>query len=295
MLLRLDKVPAGRTGPNEAKAHTNTAMDDEGSVVLVTGGGGGIGGAICRRFSTDTVTIAVAGRNEERCGRVVEKIRATGKRAGFLPVDVADPESIEKLVDRVQEFCEEHGPLSGIVNNAGVAISSPILAPIDEQDRDLYELHMNVNFHGPRRLIGALLADMKIRGFGRIINIASSAGLRGYSYVTAYCASKHALVGYTRAAALELAATGVTINAICRHYVDSPLTDNSVRRVMKKTNKSEKEARDFFAAQNPSGKLVSVDDVADTALRLYQSVENGCIVELDGAGSVVHIEEPIRP
>ena len=255
----------------------------DSSAVLVTGGGGGIGGAVCKRFGREGLFVFVAGRNQEHCEQVASEVRAAGGLAQPLVLDVGEIASIEAAVDRVREMSEETGPIAGLINNAGMAISSPLLAVNDEEGRDVFEEHLRVNFHGARHMVEALLADMKIRGIGRIVNVASSAGLRGYAYVAAYCASKHALVGYTRAAALELASTGVTMSAVCPHYVDSPLTDVSIRKVMRKAHKSEQEARSFFASQNPDGKLVSMEDVAEAVWDLYAGEDNGVILELTGS------------
>jgi NAD(P)-dependent dehydrogenase (short-subunit alcohol dehydrogenase family) len=128
---------------------------------------------------------------------------------------------------------------------------------------------------------------------GRIVNVASSAGLRGYAYTAAYCASKHALLGYTRAAARELAGSGVSIAAVCPHFVDSPLTEASVQRLVEKTRKSVAEAREFFAKQNPGGRLISTAEVADAIWSLIEADENGTILELDGA-RVLRLEGPVR-
>jgi len=250
---------------------------------LVTGGGGGIGAALCRRLGGAGHLVLVAGRDQERCESVAAAVRAAGGAAHALAIDVADERSIAAAVARARELCGPAVPIEGLVNNAGMAESAPLHAVRDEQGQDVFERHMQVNFHGARRLVQALLAEMKVKQRGRIVNVASSAGLRGYAYVAAYCASKHALVGYTRAAALELAGTGVTMNAVCPHYVDSPMTEAAVRRVVQKTKKSEADTRKFFAAQNPGGRLVTVDQVAEAVLELYSGEQNGVILELTGS------------
>jgi len=147
---------------------------------------------------------------------------------------------------------------------------------------------MAVNFHGAQRLTAALLPGMLTAGTGRVVNVASSAGLLGFAYVAAYCAAKHALVGYTRAAALELAPKGILVRALCPHYVDTPLLEASVRTVMAKTHKTHDEARAFFAAENPGGRLVTPEEVADAALAcctnsLAAQPADAAILELDGS------------
>jgi NAD(P)-dependent dehydrogenase (short-subunit alcohol dehydrogenase family) len=114
------------------------------------------------------------------------------------------------------------------------------------------------------------------------VHVGSSAGLRGYAYVSAYCASKHALVGYSRSAALELRGSGVAMSCVCPHYVDSPMLESSIRRLVETTGKTGEEARDFFRRQNPGGRLVTPGEVAEAVWRLASGDENGAVVELDG-------------
>ena len=149
---------------------------------------------------------------------------------------------------------------------------------------------MQVNFHGARRLIEALVPAMIERKQGRIVNVGSSAALQGYAYAAAYAASKHALLGYGRAVALELARTGVTLNTICPHYVDSLMTDGTVKRIVEKTGKNEAETRAFLAAQNPSGKLVTPDEVAELVHELCAGNRNGGVIELCGGGQRREVE-----
>jgi NAD(P)-dependent dehydrogenase (short-subunit alcohol dehydrogenase family) len=177
---------------------------------------------------------------------------------------------------------DEIGPPDWLVNNAGIAKSAPLLHPAEVTD--LYEEHLAVNFHGARRMLEALLPGMRARGYGRIVNVASSAGLVGYAYVSAYCASKHALVGYTRSAALELAGSGVAVSAVCPHYVDSPMTERSAARIAEKTGRTSEAARALLAAQNPGGRLVTPAEVAEAVLEQLAGEHNGAIVELDGRG-----------
>jgi NAD(P)-dependent dehydrogenase (short-subunit alcohol dehydrogenase family) len=131
------------------------------------------------------------------------------------------------------------------------------------------------------------------RKHGRIVNLASSAGLRGYPYAAAYVASKHALVGYSRSVSAELAKTGVTLNLVCPHYVDSPMTDQTVQRIVGKTGKTEADTRTFLAAQNPGGTLVSPEEVAAVVLHLLQSSDNGRIAELVGGKGRIPDERTI--
>ena len=262
------------------------------SAVLVTGGGGGIGAAVATRAARAGWFVLVAGRDHARMQAVVERVQAAGSGAAWIELDLADPASIRSAVEAARRACLGVGPLVGLINCAGIAISAPLLAALGGDGEDLYARHLDVNFHGPRRLIEALAPQMRTARHGRIVNVASSAGLRGYAYTAAYCASKHALIGYTRAAARELAGSGVSMAAVCPHYVDSPLTDGSVQRLVLKTGKSEAQARAFFAEQNPGGRLITTDEVADVIWSCVEAEENGTILELDGA-RVLRLEGPI--
>jgi NAD(P)-dependent dehydrogenase (short-subunit alcohol dehydrogenase family) len=254
------------------------------SVVLVTGAGRGIGAAIARRLARAGRRVVLAARTVEDCVRLAVEIESAGGAALAVKLDVADPRSI---LAAVGEVCERLGGVDELVNNAGIAISAPLIARDGSHD-ELCERHMLVNFHGARRMAEALIPKMKQRGHGRIVNVASSAALRGYRYVSAYCASKHALIGWSRAAALELEGSGIQVATVCPHYVDSPMTDESVRRVAQKTGQSEAQARAFFAAENPSGALVRPEQIADAVLELLERGANGSIVELDGAAPRYH-------
>lgn len=250
----------------------------------MTGGSGGIGAAIAHALAQAGAQVLVAGRNVERAEGVASAIVAAGGAAWPLELDVSRGDSVAAGVVRAAELAER---VDWLINNAGIAVSAPLLGGAD--DGDLYRTHLEVNFHGPRRLVEALLPGMREREYGRIVNVASSAGLRGYAYVAAYCASKHALLGYTRAAALELKRTGVAIAAVCPHYVDSPMLDQSIERLVAKTGRSEQESRDFFRQQNPGGALVDVQQVAAACVALCTEDRNGALLELDGSSEAKEI------
>jgi 3-hydroxybutyrate dehydrogenase len=252
-------------------------------VALVTGGGRGIGRAIAVRLARSGAAVFVAARSQEACIEVAGEIEGRGGKAWPLYLDVADPQQFADALEEARELADAVGPIDWLVNNAGIAVSAPFLRHGREGGEDLYAKHMDVNFHGPRRLVEALVPGMIERGYGRVVHVASSAGLEGYAYVAAYCASKHALVGYGTSAAKELAKTGVTMNLVCPHYVDSPMTDASVERIVTKTKRTEAETRAWLAAQNPGGALVGVDDVAECVFELLRGDKNGAIAELVGA------------
>jgi NAD(P)-dependent dehydrogenase (short-subunit alcohol dehydrogenase family) len=260
-------------------------------VAFVTGAGRGIGEAIARRLGNEGVAVIVAARTASTCAAIASSIRASGGKAWPLTLDVGVKESIAPAVEKARKLALEFGPIDWLVNNAGIAHSAPFLAHGRNKEIDQYEEHMRVNFHGARWLIEALLPGMLDRKYGRIVNIASSAGIKSYAYAAAYGASKHALVGYSQAAAQELRKSPVTMNVVCPHYVDSPMTDESVALIVEKTGKTKAEVRKFLASQNPGGTLVTVDEVAQAVWDLLRGEGNGTIVELVGGKGVLPAEK----
>jgi len=243
-------------------------------VALITGAGRGIGAAIAEYFGAHGIAVFVAARTSADCEGVAAKINEAGGRARALALDVTGVDSVQDAIDSAQDF----GQIDWLINNAGIALSAPMLS-----SEELYQKHLDVNFHGPRRMVEALVPAMIEHGSGRVVNIASSAGMYGYAYVAAYVASKHAVLGYTRSAALELAKTGVTFNAVCPHYVDSPMTDQSIANIVEKTGRSVEETQQFFAKQNPGGRLVQPEEIAKAVYSLCVGEANGEVIELDGS------------
>lgn len=250
---------------------------------LVTGASRGIGEAIARRIARAGRGVIVAARGLVACEAVRDAIRAEGGAAQALELDVGDPASIRRAAQRAGEL--GLGPVRWLVNNAGIAQSAPLLAGAepDAAGEDLYERHLRVDFHGARRMTEAFLPGMLAARSGRVVHVASSAGLIGYPYVSAYCAAKHALVGYARAASLELRGSGVTTNVVCPHYVDSPLTEESARRIAERTGRGLDQAREQLASQNPGGRLVTVGEVAELVFALLEGEADGRLIELDGS------------
>ncbi|HET8727528.1 MAG TPA: SDR family NAD(P)-dependent oxidoreductase [Alphaproteobacteria bacterium] len=238
----------GEAGPADGRKDTLTVRH-----ALVTGAGRGIGAAIVRLLSYHGARVTLA-------GRTMEVLEGTAKGLGtascITAMDVTDPASIEAAVGMAEA---ELGPVDILVNNAGAADS----APFHRLDMDHWRRMLDVNLTGVYACTRAVLPGMTKRGFGRVVNVASTAGLKGYPYVAAYCAAKHGVVGLTRALAVETARTGVTVNAVCPGYTDTDLVTESVARIRAKTGRSETEILADLCSSNPQGRLVSPGEVAN--------------------------------
>jgi NAD(P)-dependent dehydrogenase (short-subunit alcohol dehydrogenase family) len=255
----------------------------------VTGGSGGIGSACCRALITAGAHVLVSGRSMERVSELAEELRARGAGATPLELDVTDRAQAAEVAERVRR---EHGTLGWLVNNAGGVATASLLG--DEADEAHFAWHMELNFHGARRVLEAFLPDMLAAGHGRVVQVASSAALRGYPYVAAYAASKHALLGYTRSAVLELAPRGVAINTVCPHFVDSPLTNAGAARAAARTGKSVEEIKASYAALNPSGVLLTPEEVAGAVLGQLRGDATGAVLELLGDSRTEVVEHGTR-
>jgi 3-hydroxybutyrate dehydrogenase len=218
---------------------------------LITGGGRGIGRAIAAALTEAGATVTVLGRGQ---AQLAEAVRG-GDASGYEVADVTDRGAVE---DGFRRAAAARGPIDILIANAGGAESAPFAKADPELFRRMFELNVMGVVHCAR----AVLADMAGRGFGRIVAVASTAGLKGYAYVSAYCAAKHAVVGLVRSLAIETATTGVTVNAVCPGYTNTALVRASVARIAAKTGRSEEVALAEMLKANPSGRLISPDEVA---------------------------------
>jgi 3-hydroxybutyrate dehydrogenase len=250
----------------------------EGRSAVITGGGRGIGRAVAERLSDAGAAVVVAARSAAEVEQAVEELRARGRRAVAVRCDVTDPASVEALATAA---AREVGEVDILVNNAGTSSSAPLRRlALEEWNRLLA-----VNATGTFLCTRAFLPGMMERGWGRIVNVASVAGLKGGAYIAGYCAAKHAVVGLTRSVALEAARSGVTVNAVCPGYVDTPMTRESVSRIVETTGRSEEEARAAILAASPQRRLVTPSEVAHAVLSLCHEEArgvNGSTVVIDG-------------
>lgn len=252
--------------PSPAAATTGTL---DGRTVLVTGGGTGIGAAIARTFAGAGAVVTVAGRRPDPLADVAEGTDAITAAT----LDVTDEHAVTTLF-------ADRGPFDIVVANAGAVES----APATRTSLDRWDRLIDVNLTGTFLTLREALRQPST-GWGRLLAIASTAGLVGYPYVAAYCAAKHGTVGLVRALAKEVAGSGVTVNAICPGYTDTPLVERSLDRITEATGRSTDDALAGLLQGNPTGRLVRPEEVAATALWLCgpgSDMVTGQAIAVDG-------------
>ena len=242
-----------------------------GKHAVVTGASRGIGLAVARMLVAHGARVTLMARDE--AALAVAALSMDGA-VGWQVVDVADADSVAAAFAHA-------GAVDILVNNAGQAAS----APFGRTDAALWQRMLDVNLTGAYHCIQAALPGVVDTGWGRIVNVASTAGLTGYRYVAAYCAAKHGLVGLTRALALEVAAKGVTVNAVCPGFTETDIVRDAVATIVRTTGRTEDEARAALASANPQGRLVRPDEVAHAVAWLCMpgaSALNGQAVAVAG-------------
>lgn len=252
----------------------------EGRTAVVTGGGRGIGAAIARTLAEAGATVLVSARTQGEIEGVASALAEGGHGSHAVACDVTDEDSVRELA---RQAGERVGGVDILVNSAGIAFSSPIRKTgLDDWNRVLA-----VNATGTFLCTRAFVPGMVERKWGRVLNIASTAGRTGARYIAAYAASKHAVIGLTRCVAAEVAAHGVTVNAICPGFVDSEMTRESLERIVRETGRPKEQALDAILSTTPQRRLIEPEEVAHLALALCDEAARGITgqaIVMDGGG-----------
>jgi NAD(P)-dependent dehydrogenase (short-subunit alcohol dehydrogenase family) len=249
-----------------------------GRIALVTGGSRGIGREAALALASAGADVAVAARSASDLNDTVAAVRAAGRRGEAIVCDVTERAQVEAMIARVKSALGE--PLI-LINNAGIAGSAKLTDTTDE----MWDGMLRVNATGAFYCTRAVLPMMLKAKWGRIVNVASIAAKSGAPYIAAYAASKHALLGLTRAVAAEVATRGITVNAVCPGYVDTALTDASTANISAKTGRSEQDARRILEGFSPQGRLMTTGEVAALITFLCSQTARGITgqgIVLDG-------------
>jgi NAD(P)-dependent dehydrogenase (short-subunit alcohol dehydrogenase family) len=252
--------------------------------VWVTGAGRGIGAAVAHAFAREGAALSLSGRNMQTLEAQAAELRkaSPGVKLHLSAMDLSDPESVMAAHLSNQTAL---GPVTVLVNNAGQALSQPFV----KTDLQLWQQMLSVNLTGTYLCIQAALPDLLAEGAkgqaARIVNIASTAGLKGYAYVSAYAAAKHGVIGLTRSLALELARKGVTVNAVCPGFTETDIVRDSIANIVAKTGQTEAQAREALVAHNPQRKMIQPAEVAQAVMWLCSDAAasvNGQSIAVDG-------------
>lgn len=259
-------------------SESNAAL--AGRHALVTGASRGIGAAIAAALIADGARVSLIGRDAARLAEVCARLGGAD-RAVAIVADITRADAVREAFTTARR---QFGPVHVLVNNAGQASS----AKFTDTDEALWNRILGVNLTGTYLCTREAIPDMLQAGFGRIVNVASIAGLRGAPYISAYATSKHAVIGLTRSLALEYATRSITVNAVCPGYVDTDMAKQAIDNIMRKTGRSESEALATLTATNPQGRLVTPAEVSNAVLWLCrpgtESVTGQSIVIAGGAG-----------
>ena len=250
---------------------------DRPLVCLVTGASQGIGAAVARRLSAQGHRVALTARRPDALEQVAAGLSGESL---VVPADLSGASAADEVVTAVEQAW---GPVDLLVANAGASTSSPLARTTDEDWQRMLDLNLTAPFRCVRRVVPAMVDA----GFGRVVVVASITSMVGQPYIAAYTASKHGVLGLVRSAAAELAGSGVTVNAVCPGYVDTPMTDTTVERIAAKTGRTAEQSREAISRQQPIGRLVTVDEVAEA---VWACAANGALtgaaLPLGGDGSL---------